>query len=111
MSNSDLALNFVNRYKKYRENKVPEELAVLAILCDITDEKDKMFLNLIEGLDNESKAKEIAGLCEDCLSKNCDRIACQGIGMYRGALEMAKWITDTLSEKSRSSMAGSEYDD
>jgi len=113
MNNTELALDFVKKYNKRRENMVSEELAVFTTLCDIANEKDKMLLDLIEGLDSKSVAKEIGGLCEDCLSKNCEwkDIACQGIGMYRGALEMAKWITNTLSEKSRSSIDGSKYDD
>lgn len=47
---------------------------------------------------NEQKAREIANLCDDCLSKCCDRIACDNRGVYHGAMQMAEWKDKQCSE-------------
>ena len=39
--NKELSIDFFKEYKKCREKGVPEELAVLSVLSDIADWKDK----------------------------------------------------------------------
>lgn len=40
MNNGDLAMEFLKKYQKCRENGVPNDMAILAVLHDLADWKD-----------------------------------------------------------------------
>lgn len=58
MNNAELSLEFLKKCQECRENGVPNDMAILAVLHDIADYKDK------EWTEELQKTKRLEEICE-----------------------------------------------